>query len=966
MSNVKVAPQPPTNGDKIPMMPAGVGQISVADLEAAMPKKVAQALQGKVDLNRNGYLDATEIGELFEDLQQSEEKRKMMTLQLIVAVSFLGLSILANLGTAWYAAEAHQTTSTSNSASSTTTQLLTNKDGLPLRVDRSLDEHPMGSLLPDSAFQSLEYLAITGPKGSLRMKVEATARFELATAQYNSVVVVYTSLGSVEFDGTNMLMTDTTADAFHRAGFTTKKSRRSDSHNPHQRFARDVSKITGMFGSLSKLELSEFSKATTNENGDKIIPFMNNVLANMSEAYIQEDTYIKCEATGTQSTTDCHGGVVGESLFEFEEADGSTFTYLKRTKHMVSKVIEGKMMTYAETTMAEYPGARLVDLTGEGSKIATNYVLSDSSTGYDAATKKGIHSTFYCDVDDNVTKSTAALPLPAGDNIPAVKKNDNKHVLTYAGNEPFFGVDSRKYWVHNTGQSPWLPTTAKFAVYEHALESRPFAIAVTPLFQKTWVKIGDASTAPAAFLARAKAHTGKATVASFLAGPSDCGKYELEPVAALVTNATMAAVAAPAPLAFFRTAMIMPTDFVYSEVAEVITSNNYTRMRRSSLLPGEDGMGRERRELKHHFRAAAAGLTKRQKEHIYHAGSDALEDSPEGEEAFLDHFVESAVIQFEEPADEEHHRARRSEQISEVAAAIQSHPDLYTTRTRRQVCSEASSADCHPWGSGGNSDAATHKQCNQAQGGSHLAYADCGEGSTTAGYGWENYVRNNRGAVGNPWVCADDLQLCKEKNMDYKVFELGFKTCGPNPLQYFARDPYTKSFYMCRSAMQGVGFSAKAKFGKVFGVCTPSITGSGYMGRDNSCTLMGSLGISGNLDCQVEMFGYGIYGGAGVSFTVEIYKGFAQGVFAVDVYIAAGDKKDPFLTGSLTVEMSEWSMACCYKRQKRLKVDIGFEVDVWWLPTFSYNAVLYNAKFGSREPVGCSSAQMSGCDCSQN
>ena len=267
--------------------------------------------------NRNGYLDATEIGELFEDLQQSEEKRKMMTLQLIVAVSFLGLSILANLGTAWYAAEAHQTTSTSNSASSTTTQLLTNKEGKPLRTDRSLDEHPMGSLLPDSAFQSLEYLAITGPKGSLRMKVEATARFELLTAQYNSVVVVYTSLGSVEFDGANMLMTDSTADAFHRAGFKTKKTRRSDSSNPHQRFARDVSKIMGMFGALTNLELSEFSKAAINENGDAIIPFMNNVFANITDAYIQEAHFVQCMAPGAQSDTDCSGGVIGQSLFEF-------------------------------------------------------------------------------------------------------------------------------------------------------------------------------------------------------------------------------------------------------------------------------------------------------------------------------------------------------------------------------------------------------------------------------------------------------------------------------------------------------------------------------------------------------------------------------------------------------------------------------------------------------------------------
>ena len=305
-----------------------------------------------------------------------------------------------------------------------------------------------------------------------------------------------------------------------------------------------------------------------------------------------------------EAATDCHGGVVGESLFKFEDAEGSTNTYLKRTKHMVSKIIEGKMMTYAETTMAEYvqdshptkgnsrgqgrvaepvsfgsphtqrtptgdarvanlpksieklptpdvhfsafvflhfvftryPGAKLVDLTGEGSKISMNYVLSDSSTGFDVGTGKAVHSTFYCDVDDNVTSTESAMPLPSGNNIPAVKKNDGKHALSYAGNHPFFGVDARKYWGHNKGQSPWEEGAEKFAIYEHAVEGRPYAIAVTPLFQKVWVTIGDADAAPAEFLARSKAHTGKSTVASFLAGPSDCGKYELAPTATLITD----------------------------------------------------------------------------------------------------------------------------------------------------------------------------------------------------------------------------------------------------------------------------------------------------------------------------------------------------------------------------------------------------------------------------------------------
>merc|ERR1712127_28779 len=117
-----------------------------------------------------------------------------------------------------------------------------------------------------------------------------------------------------------------------------------------------------------------------------------------------------------------------------------------------------------------------------------------------------------------------------------------------------------------------------------------------------------------------------------------------------------------------------------------------------------------------------------------------------------------------------------------------------------------------------------------------------------------------------------------------------------------------------RAAGQGIGFSTKAKMGKVFGICTPSITASGYLGRDATNTLVGQLGIAGNIDCELEMFGYGIYGGAGVGYELEIFKGGAgagaQGTFSANIYIAAGDKKDPFLKGAITAEMSVWSYSC--------------------------------------------------------
>ena len=259
-------------------------------------------------------------------------------------------------------------------------------------------------------------------------------------------------------------------------------------------------------------------------------------------------------------------------------------------------------------------------------------------------------------------------------------------MLTYAGNGPFFGVDARKYWSHKAGQDPWVAGTEKIAIYDHAVESRPFALGITPLFQKTWTKIGPASTAPAAFLARANARTSTATIAEFLAGPDDCSKYALQPVAAILTNASMANVGAPATLSYFRSALITPADFKFFEPeATTIGRDRYARMRRSTLLPGEDGMERHRREMKQQYRKSVAGLTKRQKEHVYHASGVALEDTEEGREAFLDHFADSSpVVQFEDPADEEHHRSRRDEPEAKLAELIAAHPDRFRQRQRRE------------------------------------------------------------------------------------------------------------------------------------------------------------------------------------------------------------------------------------------------------------------------------------------
>lgn len=88
-----------------------------------------------------------------------------------------------------------------------TPQDFVNKDNQPVRTDRSMDKLKLTSELPDDVFSELERLKVEGPTGSINFKVQGFARFSAKDAsRCGSVVIVYTTMGHVQFDGTSMLV----------------------------------------------------------------------------------------------------------------------------------------------------------------------------------------------------------------------------------------------------------------------------------------------------------------------------------------------------------------------------------------------------------------------------------------------------------------------------------------------------------------------------------------------------------------------------------------------------------------------------------------------------------------------------------------------------------------------------------------------------------------------------------------
>ena len=83
---------------------------------------------------------------------------------------------------------------------------LKDKMGNPIRPDRSLDKIKLTSELPDSAFAELERIQIEGVAGSINFKTQGFGRYTAPDSRCGSVVIVYTTMGSVQFDGTSMMV----------------------------------------------------------------------------------------------------------------------------------------------------------------------------------------------------------------------------------------------------------------------------------------------------------------------------------------------------------------------------------------------------------------------------------------------------------------------------------------------------------------------------------------------------------------------------------------------------------------------------------------------------------------------------------------------------------------------------------------------------------------------------------------
>jgi len=267
---------------------------------------------------------------------------------------------------------------------------LTDKQGNPIRSDRSLDKIKMTSELPDSTFAELERIQIEGIAGNINFKTQGFGRYTAPDSRCGSVVIVYTTMGSVQFDGTSMMFDEQVAGAFEKAGFEVsgvqRRARRTKSARSRRTAEMDesnysligVNRMFGEFSFIANVDLSSLSCG--DERPSAKTPFDGDVY----DIQTEEHGLFACGegATECPKTAKLIEGLKGE-------------TYFKRTTKMRAKKVDGVWRSIRATTFpdlnndpaapAQYRDGQFVEISngdqGQTYQYWPNMILGHHDTG---------------------------------------------------------------------------------------------------------------------------------------------------------------------------------------------------------------------------------------------------------------------------------------------------------------------------------------------------------------------------------------------------------------------------------------------------------------------------------------------------------------------------------------------------------------------------------------------------------
>jgi hypothetical protein len=247
----------------------------------------------KYDTNGDGSFSIVEVKAIVEDMQTAKTRAKNMG-RLAAAIALISIVLCGVLLGLMFAAneaskESHVNGAVQKDLSGNTVQvassdMLIGADGqmkkrtdpaarrlesgpeeqTTMSVAAALSEAPLSSLLSDEAFKEMKTLTLKGPnseKDFVSMTVLATARYSNKASRCGTIVVIYTHLGEVTLDGTDIYFEERIAHSFTQAGFATTVLEKSNFGG--RRKLNAAALLQGLFNAVANLKESRCEEMTS-------------------------------------------------------------------------------------------------------------------------------------------------------------------------------------------------------------------------------------------------------------------------------------------------------------------------------------------------------------------------------------------------------------------------------------------------------------------------------------------------------------------------------------------------------------------------------------------------------------------------------------------------------------------------------------------------------------------------------
>jgi len=316
--------------------------------------KTRAALEG-FDLDKSGFVDANWIRQAAHTMVEGKNFARLLMKLSCVLMVLLAFSIVSIGLLTFYIVDSSKDTELEgdimvNRATgsllaidsaifnvSESGEMKSKGGGGGIKSGEYLQPTPLDSRLPDSFWTEFKRFSVNGDSGAfLSMMVQAAARYPRAGSRHGTVIVIFTFIGDITLDGTDMTFKERVAGAFEDAGFELEPSRRR---------LMGVTELVGFFNLMQDM----MDQGLIDEMPAAMLDFMNGEWRVV-----------------TRTIETCHWTQCFEGLWDPDSFPETNITHIK----------PGYPVTDEQLAIAQLPAAH-VNYTGDLEWIDTITTMAD-------------------------------------------------------------------------------------------------------------------------------------------------------------------------------------------------------------------------------------------------------------------------------------------------------------------------------------------------------------------------------------------------------------------------------------------------------------------------------------------------------------------------------------------------------------------------------------------------------------